>query len=203
MKKLTVLLLSLVMIFSLSACGNDTPQKESSGDDTKENAEANSDFLADGLTVEMDGKKLSLPFKWSEIKDGAQSYYTDIPTELTYSDEHIGYYWKSRNGNGSQISVNVYNPNPETPISADEGLVCYIYLHTIMDDESKVDLVLPEGITFGDSYDDVIKAYGTPTSENSGDEVFSTTYESPDGKYRLELSYDDNKISGCTLEYNY
>lgn len=207
MKKIFALLLAVIMLLSFAACGTNPAEQGTAGSDEtgkQDNAGATSDFVFDSLTIEMDGKKLAFPFKWTDIQGTVDSYYTEPPAELTYGDEDIGYYWKSRNGCGSQINVGVYNPNPSTPIGVNDSLVCSIYLHTIIDDDSKVDLVLPEGITFGDTYDDVIKAYGTPANENKSDKaVFSTTYKSTDGKYVIELSYKNNVITGCSLKYEF
>lgn len=211
MKKVIALLLMLTMILLLSACGEGTPLEENpdaSVSDVQasepETAMPDSDFVLDCLTIEMDGKSLSLPFKWTEIESTVQSYYTEPPAEITYGDEHIGYYWQSRNGNGSQIDINVFNPTPETPIGVEESLVCRVRLHTIIDEMNKVDLILPDGITFGSTYDEVIQAYGMPTKEIKPNGVVSKTiYASEDETYMMELTYKNNEVSGCILEYNF
>lgn len=214
-KHILVCALSLMLIMMLTACGDKKQESKDPGKTTGDNSdvaatesgdEADSDFLMDGITIQMDGKELSMPFKWSEIGSDipADKFSTEPPTEITYGDESIGYYWDSRNGNGSNIIVDVYNPNPETPIGAEDSLVCYIYLHTIMDDDNKVDLILPEGITFGATYEDVIKAYGAPTRETKPDgNVVSTIYESEDEAYTMELHYKNNVVTGCRLQYEY
>lgn len=211
MKNVIVLLMAMVLVLTVAGCSKPAVDHTLSGGNADDGSQAgetdgasSSAFVFDSLDIEMDGKKLSFPFKWTDIQDTVDSYYTEVPAELTYGDEHIGYYWKSRNGCGSQINVNVYNPNPSAPIGVNDSLVCSVYLHTIIDDDSKVDLVLPEGITFGASYEDVIKAYGAPTNESKSDTtVFSTTHKSTDEKYVIELSYKNNVITGCSLKYEF
>jgi hypothetical protein len=120
-------------------------------------------YLAiDTFEIKIDGKKFTLPFKWTEIEDIVHSYLYDPPTEVQY-EEQIDFYFLSNNGKGANIMVDVFNPYYSSPpVSLDKAWVCEVYMRTIYDEDNYVDIILPKGITFGASPEEVLNAYGKP-----------------------------------------
>lgn len=166
-------------------------------------ADSESYFTIDPFEIEMDGKKLTLPFKWVEIEDTVYNFLSDPPEEIEYSD-YFGYFWHSRNGKNAHVYVEIYNPDYSSPIGLNEAKVFNIYMHSIFDEEDYVDIVLPKGITFGASPEEVIKAYGKPYDVSAwGDEIKSFDYKTEDEKYTLTIDFDDNRMSGFNVEFDY
>ena len=211
MKRIFSIILSVVlMTILLSACEKtktDATKDISSQITAQNNNSASTKSSASKLSFEnfnisIDGRKLSFPFKWSDIKDTAYSYYTDMPDIIQYK-KHIEYYWKSRNRCGNKVDIELKNSSSSDLVSPDNCDVVYIYMHTIIDDQNKVDFVLPDGVTFGDEYKDIVKLYGEPSDiTKAGDEIRDIQYQSNDNKFKLGLSFYKNKLSGCCLYYN-
>lgn len=72
--------------------------------------------------------------------------------------------------------------------------------------DEPINLQIPGGITLGSSYDDVVKAYGTPVDENkrSDGSARGAEYSFPDSDneiYHIEFSFVDNVINSLEIKY--
>ena len=104
---------------------------------------------------------------------------------------------------GSGGNLNVYNPT-DTAIEPIDGYVCelrinysttnpYAILDIIENDGEFIDLVLPNGVTFGTSMHDVIKLYGEPTKINYTD--YGDWYVYKADTFNLLLNLKSNYVS--------
>jgi len=103
----------------------------------------------------------------------------------------------------SSGDINVYNPT-DTDIEMLDGYVCeiiirynhinpYAILDIIENDGEFIDLVLPNGVTFGTSMYDVIKLYGEPTKIEYTD--YGDWYVYKDDTIKLLLNLKSNYVS--------
>ena len=205
MKKLIALLLAVIFTVTLVGCGESANDSQKPNDDkasTASTAEINTNFKLEELSFTMDGKQYKMPFTWKEIAPTAESLYNEVPETVDF-DETVGYWWKSAGGKGAQVTVELCSPTPGTPTAGEDCLVKDFYIQGVYDEHEKIDFVFPEGITFGDSYEDLLAAYGEPENKvEVGDTgvVSEATFESEDGKLSINVSLKDNKICSVSFE---
>ncbi len=207
-KLLCLLLLSILLLSCVTGCN--TTSSDSDREDTlKEEASGEPAISAgiklDSLTIQINGKELSLPFAWSEIEDIASYYYKGEPPKEIESDEYISFYWSDKDDGGCIVDVTVCNPSKTDATALGDCLVTKIDFDTYNVDEP-INLQIPGGITLGSSYDDVVKAYGTPVDENkrSDGSARGAEYSFPDSDneiYHIEFSFVDNVINSLEIKY--
>ena len=186
MKKITILCLSLCLLI-LTACGTSNKIKELTDEDIKTyTSQMNEDPLCGDLTL--NGIKYSLPVKGQSLLDNGWKYndYADKGKPLK-----DGYYVDSiymDDGSKSEekrITVTLYNTSGST-VNFDDAMLGAIKVKKTKD-SYKNTVVLPKGITLASTYEDVIKAYGTPKVDYMEQSGWVTYFTSDIGKYGQEL----------------
>lgn len=173
MKKLIAILLCLMSCF-LCACGNSNAK--SSASSAKEENEAKSiDYsaLSDDIfsyDVLLDGKKYTLPFSFSELEKEGWTIEDKAKSEELAPNVYI-------------INVNIFKDKEKLTVqfvnnSKEKCAIdkCNIGEITTFGGvaEGKVSLVLPKGISFKATEDEVKAAYGDPSDTDTSTENYNT-----------------------------
>ena len=156
------------------------------------------------------GKILSLPFLYNEISDeysyNLSDYGYDDDYELAPGDTipgTIALYNDSIDKN-ADIWIGFINDTDEKRVIS-ECKINTLYIDTSYTDSGDLpELILPGGITWGSTAEDITKAYGNPSVDvYRVDDLGYTryTYNSSDYTYYIDLDvYDDKGL--CTVNIN-
>ena len=156
------------------------------------------------------GKTLSLPFLYNEISDeysyNLSDYGYDDDYELAPGDTipgTIALYNDSIDKN-ADIWIGFINDTDEKRVIS-ECKINTLYIDTSYTDSGDLpELILPGGITWGSTAEDITKAYGNPSVDvYRVDDLGYTryTYNSSDYTYYIDLDvYDDKGL--CTVNIN-
>ncbi len=178
MKKLSYLLLAGLCALSISACGSDSAasdtkviQSDTSSKTTSDSSEDSSDA---GYSLTYQNMNISVDADASPIVEalGEPSSYFESPSCAAEGTGKLYTY--------SDIEIQTY---PD----GDKDLILYVMLRTDS-------LATDEGIDLSSSKDDVIAAYGQPTSEGDG----SLSYEK--GGMSLNFLFDGDSM--ISIEYD-
>ncbi|WP_297430082.1 hypothetical protein [Clostridium sp.] len=206
MKKLQLIVLIILCIF-LCSCGFkapvNAPVKENEAKSIDYSSLSNDLFSYDIL---LDGKKYTLPVNFSELeadgwtidpesaKHGLMAHFYVINIKITKNQE--------------EVTVNFVNNSSESRDlnKCDVGLIrTYGGFGA-----GKVSVVLPKGISFNATEDEITSAYGKPSKIESLDDNFDTyTYIDPnviDETYQnieLIMSKKDHMLSSIQAENMY
>lgn len=148
--------------------------------------------------VSIDSKLYTLPFNFSLVEDLENIEYSEIP-ELVSTICEIEGYLVSSDGSKLKIVFGVRNPRYGNDTSISD---CEVYkINIINEDDSDVNFMLPGGIKFGSSFEDVVKKYGNPVAVTVLDNGKS------DALYKVEkksivivIGYRDNRVSSILIE---
>ncbi|KHD37453.1 hypothetical protein NL50_04560 [Clostridium acetobutylicum] len=186
MKKITIICLSLFLIM-LPACTNSTKIKKLTPEDIKKyTSQMKSDPLSGDITL--NGKKYSLPMKAKQLVDDGFKFndYADKGQPLK-----DGYYVQSihmddgSKSEESKIDVTLFNTSGATVKFDDAMLGAIVVAKTSSSYKNTV--VLPKGITLNSTYNDVIKAYGSPKTDYMKQAGWIIYYNTDIGNYGQEL----------------
>lgn len=178
MKKLSYTLLAGLMALSLSACGSDSASSDTkviestaSSEDSSDTSESSSKT---GYSLTYQDMTISVDADAAPIVEalGEPSSYFESPSCAAEGTGKLYTY--------SDIEIQTY---PD----GDKDLILYVMLRT---DSVSTD----EGIDLSSSKDDVIAAYGQPSSENDG----SLTYDK--GDMSLNFLFDGDSM--ISIEYD-
>lgn len=126
------------------------------------------------LQISIDGVVVALPCEASQLMELGYSL-GDKADNILENKYTTGSLMKMENGN--YISVSIYNVAGEAK-TFKECMVDDLY---IKESNSKgQEVILPGGITFGASKEDIIAQYGEPTKENENGNFVYLTYERGD-----------------------
>lgn len=235
MKKIFSIMLSFLLLCGMSGCANknkpsqenntdktsqeNTTDKNESSDnvtsnngssnkgDNKDDAKyASSEALFKDFYVQMDGKKLPLPFDFSEIEYSVPPIDELIKkpalNTIRYSDS-ISYFWNTKNGNGNTIILSVFNPDSSKKITLEESMIYAIQIGENLN--GTIDFAFPKNITFDSTHEDIIKAYGRPVTMNTfSDGKIEMVYRTKNGLYELTLYFDHGtNLTEFYVKYDY
>lgn len=205
MKKILSLVCLLVMTTFLVACGDASKQKDTSNEKnvketSKTKGEDSSTLKSDDLysfKIILNGKVYELPADCSEFEkngwslDGANADVKVAPNQYTLSEV--------MNNGKTKVYAKLVNLG-KNELSLKQCKVGGIKLDSF-DAKYGATLVLPKGISFDSTKDDVIKAYGNPTSSNERDTQIYMTYEL--GAYqsvKINIDKESGKVSDIDIK---
>ena len=157
-KKLMMLAVLLMCVFALSACA----KKELSDD-------------IYSYQISIDGKVLQFPMWYSDFEKAGFTYTEDATKTLAPNNYTIGEIW-TRDGIEiyTELGNRSINTHPYT-----KCMVLGIYLGGHSHKEANWEIILPKGIQYGVSTkEDILAAYGTPSTETDDSTYYRMTYES-------------------------
>ena len=148
------------------------------------------------------GKTLSLPFLYNEISDeysyNLSDYGYDDDYELAAGDFVPGTIalYNDDIDQGVDIWIGFVNDSDEKKVISDCKINSIHIDTTYANSNNLPDFILPGGITWGCTYEDIEKAYGKPSGESyRADDLGYTkySYQADDFSYYVELFVYDNK----------
>jgi hypothetical protein len=148
---------------------------------------------ADGLfsgTFKLDGRAYKLPMKVSKLEQNGW-ICTDDALEQTVSPFDLSEPVELMNDYGHYIVVLLMNASTQDQKAKNCNVS--IVAFSPFDAVTGTEFYLPKGITLVSSYDDVIEAYGKPSSVEEDDELLTLNYES---------NAFSNVLIGINKEYN-
>lgn len=158
MKRGLALLLALLALFSLAACGGGSG--DSSGKPPAELDLTPSAALSDDIysfQIQLDGDVYTVPFPLQQLLDSGW----EVDVDLTEVYEPLTYGTLVARKWGMIKGLHVLN-NSLTDSLPLSDLEVGGFDTTVEDAEAGLSVVLPGGITFGATYDEVVAAYGEP-----------------------------------------
>lgn len=205
MKKVLSIMCLLLTTTFLVGCGNTGKPKETNNEQNVEETgktekDNNSSPKSDDLysfEITLNGQSYSLPADCSEFEkngwsfDSIKSDKKIAPNQYTLSEV-------MKNGKAQVYAKLVNNGKNELPLK--ECKIGGIKLDSF-DAKYGATLVLPKGISFDSTKDDVIKAYGNPTSISEKETQTYMTYEV--GTYQsVKITIDKklDKVSGMDVQ---
>lgn len=169
----------------------------------------------DGLSDEclseefaMDGQVYHLPFAYSDISNQYSYDLRDnmfVETDVLNPEEQISCVVKMEKpnmDNGIYFTAGFENPTKVEQNIKDSKVYAIDVDVTWAKSENYPEIVLPKGITWGCTLDDVVTAYGEPSHSYRSDinGYWEYTYEDGDFDYSMRLTvYDDRGITGIAL----
>lgn len=165
-KKLAIVLVACACIGLLSACGGSTEKKVSDGSSSSSNTSSESSTTSNGYAFEAGGAKLVIDSEFEQYKSalGEETSCYEAPSCAFGDLDKIWTY--------SGFEVNTYQVDG----------VDYISTVVLKDDTVST----PEGVSIGDSADDVIAKYGEASTQDASQIV----YEKDSMKLIFMLSSD-------------
>ena len=148
------------------------------------------------------GKTLSLPFLYNEISDeysyNLSDYGYDDDYELAAGDFVPGTIalYNDDIDHDVDIWIGFVNDSDEKKVISDCKINSIHIDTTYANSNNLPDFILPGGITWGCTYEDIEKAYGKPSGESyRADDLGYTkySYQTDDFSYYVELFVYDNK----------
>ena len=208
MKNTYILVLLLMVTIALCSCrkssteeSNTLPGSEASVLPTASTALPSN---WDSFQFELNGKLYQLPAAFKEFADEGwrreedtewmdQKELTDSVSPDSIERLYLGY------GEYASMLVSLINLTENT-LELQEcqvvGIEFVDYFGYRLNDDKRVELILPGGITFGSSMDDVRKAYGDPSDTLGTIWEYSKKYHA-----RVEITFDSqNNTAGMLME---
>ena len=202
MKRKLALVLSATMIMTsaLTGCtknsGDDSSSSSSSKGGQYKSAETytkeDHDNAGEDLLGSLDGKALTFDSKWDDTfgKDGFE-FNSD------YGDEYFAY---SDDYEGVSLTVMFYNVDDEKDVEDFKNDGMKSYTIDASHAENKPEMTW-NGLTWGASAEDIVKAYGEPDDKYEGSLYDSYTYEYGDPRIDysviiFEVYHSDSQDTG-------
>lgn len=175
MKKLAAIGLCVILCLQMTACGGESAQKK------KEEAMALIGNELESGEFVIDGKKYSFPSvisEWTEDGWHISNRYENADTfELEYNIESNEFELYNDEKSSEYVSMCAINLGLE-PLKIEQSTVSYLDMKMSKAKDAMY-VVLPGGITYDSTKEDVIAAYGEPQEEE--DDTLYYTYTNADG----------------------
>jgi len=207
-KRITAVIAAVIAAVSMAGCGIPAEKKSPSYYPTEEELTSAVSVLSDKLgngDIMIEGVKYTLPVKADEfIKNGwsfAQNVldkYDPFPANATLTGQVE--LQKVNDTKTMKLTVDLFNNDKKNEVPIGEVYITNITVTRY----DKVKVILPGGVSWGSSVDEVKAAYGEPASDTevgSADTFInkSLTYKFEKGGLCADLLYQSEKDSDFTL----
>ena len=201
-----VLVLGIVLSVCVSKVSGESVSSESVSGETEDGGADLGGTKWQDMIFSMDGEVYQLPFAYSGIKDtwtfNLSDYGYDKGYVLNPGDKVVGTI-QLKNNQYSKVrcTVGFMNTGEEVKDILDTDI--WSFSMDISSAGQYPEVMLPEGITWGSSEDDIIKAYGKPEEEPyvSGEPGYTVYNWFDDFMYKMKLTvYKDGGLKVITLE---
>ncbi len=168
-----MLVVLIMSVFALSACAK---------------TELSDDIYS--YQISIDGKVLQFPMWYSDFKKAGFTYTEDATKTLSPNNYTIGKIWTR---DGVEVETEFFNCSINTQPYT-KCMVASIYMNSYNLKQADWEIVLPKGIQYGVSTkEDILAAYGTPSTETEDSTYYRMTYGSNLGQ---KISLAVKKESG-------